>query len=272
MKLFYRISDKSYEKPKLPGANKEICLMNFVSVFKDFIFNESNLTIIADRCDRKTIGMLNSSGFNVVITDKGNAGSFLVAMQMALDFSDDEIVYFCEDDYLHLHNSCKLINEGLKRSDYVTLYDHPDKYTRHYNGGEYSKVIKTDSSHWRFTASTCMTFATKIKTIREDKDIWLEHTSGNHPWDHKIFVDLGKKGRKLAVSIPGAACHTDLTFSGMIGKNLIEPWAIEMMTSHINEEIKLIENDSSDRLAAMTKAGWDRLIALDAIKFNLKAA
>lgn len=270
MKLYYRISDKSYEKPKLAGATKEVCLMNFLSVFNVPIFqkDDCNLTIVADRCERKTMKMLNETGLKIVMTDKGNAGSFLAALEIALENNDDEFVYFCEDDYLHKHNSYELLNEIYKRVDYVTLYDHPDKYTRYYNGGEHSKVIKTNSSHWRFTASTCMTFGAKVKTLREDKEVWHAHTNNNHPWDHKIFTDLAKKNRKLAVSIPGAACHTDLTFSGMIGKTLIEPWAIEMMISRLEDEIKLMSPDISDLKS--NKTGWDKLILLDAIMFDLK--
>lgn len=278
MKLYYRISDKSYQKPKLMGATKEVCLMNFVSVFGNVIFGPdsqalqpaddfvSPLHLVADRCERTTVAMLTETGLPLTLTDKGNAGSFMAAFDMACHHPDDELVYFCEDDYLHLPAAPALLEEGIKRADYVTLYDHPDKYTRFYNGGEYSKVIRTNSSHWRYTASTCMTFAAKVKTLKEDAAIWMKHTTGDHPWDHKIFVELGKEaGRKLAVSIPGAACHTDLTFSGMIGKTLIEPWAIDMMIGSLEEQL-LQAGSSVDK----GKTGWDRLVALDAMLFDIK--
>jgi hypothetical protein len=253
------------------GATKEVCLMNFVDVFNESIFGQASpsMCIIADRCERKTVGMLNETGIPVILSDNGNAGSFLLALQHAVEnYPEDELIYFCEDDYLHLHKSPKLLEEGIRRTDYVTLYDHPDKYTRYYNGGEYSKVIKTESSHWRSTASTCMTFGAKVKTLKEDIDTWKEHASGSHPWDHKIFTDLAKKGRKLLAPIPGAACHTDLTFSGMIGKTLIEPWAIEMM-------IKLMEDELSQEkeyVETINKSGWERLVALDALRLQTKKA
>lgn len=55
-----------------------------------------------------------------------------------------------------------------------------------------------------------MTFGTLVKTLREDKEIWWQHTGEITPNDHQIFVDLGKKGRKLILPIPGVACHTAL--------------------------------------------------------------
>ena len=173
-----------------------------------------------------------------------------------------------EDDYLHRAESVSLLQEGIKRADYVTLYDHPDKYTRHYDGGEFSKVIKTASSHWRYTTSTCMTFASKVKTLKQDMDVWKEFTSGDHPYDHFVFKKLtDERKRRLSVCIPGAACHTDLTFSASVNQILIDPWAIEMM---IQQREKDLENSSSDfkemkNSFLKQKTGWEKLIALDAL-------
>ena len=69
-------------------------------------------------------------------------------------------------------------------ADYVTLYDHPDKYMDHdkggpnpyiSNGGEVTRLVKTDNSHWKLTNSTTMTFASKVNTLKQDRDIWMKH-------------------------------------------------------------------------------------------------
>lgn len=201
MKLYYRISDSSYNKPKLIGATKKACLINFVKCFHKVIFNgptyHSNklpLTIIADNCNEETLDFLNQLDMPVIRTNYGNAGSLIHSLKIAISESlvDEEIVYFCEDDYLHLPKSPLLLEEGIKRSDYITLYDHPDKYRFEYSGGEFSKVIKTNSSHWRYTVSTCMTFGTTIGKLKEDISIWEKHTEGSHPHDHHIFSELKK--------------------------------------------------------------------------------
>jgi hypothetical protein len=273
MKLYYRISDNSYEKQKLMGTTKEVCLANFCKAFVDVIFaNMSNgqpppIRIIADRCNNNTMKLLHSTGLPVITTDYGNAGSLKAALDMAIkDEAEDELVYFCEDDYLHIGKSPTLLQEGIKRADYVTLYDHPDKYTRLYDGGEYSKVIKTDSSHWRYTTSTCMTFGTKVKTLKQDMDVWNEFISGDHPHDHFIFKKLTEeKRRRLAVCIPGAACHTDLTFSGKANHVLMEPWAIEMMIEQREKDIDCLEDREMKNALLKNRTGWERLIALDAL-------
>lgn len=273
MHLYYRISDKSYDKPKLIGATKEVCLMNFIKAFQEIIFGfdepkpdfQPPIRIIADRCERQTIKMLQSTGLPLTITDYGNAGSLFHAIEMAIEtHAEDELVYFCEDDYLHLPIAPKLLEQGIKRADYVSLYDHPDKYTRFYNHGEYSKVIKTKDSHWRHTASTCMTFGTKIETLKADLDVWKKHTSSSHPQDHLIFTELGKSGRKLIIPIPGAACHTDLWLSGNFGEILIDDWAINMMIYELQQELDSVPD------LPQNKIGWDLLVALDAIRLDLK--
>jgi hypothetical protein len=279
MHLYYRISDKSYDKPKLIGLTKENALMNFVGVFAKVIFGATEpppqdwrppLRILADRCERQTVKMLVNSGLPVTQTDLGNAGSLRKVIELAVEeCDDDDIIYNCEDDYLHLPKAPVLIEEGIKRADYVTLYDHPDKYTRHYNLGEYSKVIKTPSSHWRFTISTCMTFAARVKTLKEDFDLWMKHTEGHHPNDHFLFTDLSKKGRRLTVAIPGAACHCCMEYSVRVKQQLMEPWAIDMMIAELESQLTSPEGAELAQQTTAAKTGLDRLVALDAIRNHL---
>ena len=144
----------------------------------------------------------------------------------------------------------------------MTLYDHPDKYTPQYNGGEFSKVIKTNSSHWRYTISTCMTFGTKINTLKKDLDIWNKYIDKNHPEDHLIFSDLTKeKKRRLAVCIPGVADHTDLEYSNKVNKMLIQPWSIDFMIDELTNKI----GDLAQQSWIKNKQGLDKLMALDAV-------
>jgi hypothetical protein len=92
-----------------------------------------------------------------------------------------------------------------------------------YNGGEVGKVFKTKHTHWKHTASTTMTFATRVKTLKEDMDVWLKHTQTCHPHDHFAFTELKKsKGRTVACSIPGWSWHADLTESMKYGQLMFD--------------------------------------------------
>jgi hypothetical protein len=234
--IYYRVSDKSYPKVKLPGATKANCFWNFLDVF-----NMPRMEVIADHCTDQTLSMIPPS-IIVHQTELGNAGSLRFALDLAATQPDDEIVYFVEDDYLHRISfddltgaSMDLISEGLQIADYVTLYDHPDKYSSDYDGGEVCKVMRTKSTHWRTTVSTCMTFATTSKVIKEDRDVWNQWIKGIHPHDHQVFLALGKLGRRLVTCIPGRAVHIDSTWGGMTA---IEPWAVNDMIKKTLEAIQ----------------------------------
>jgi hypothetical protein len=266
MKIFYRISDESYVKDKLPGADKRRCLENFLSIFKP-----ADVTILADNCHTPLLDWLDAQNLNVHETNMGNAGSFLHALDMACNTDmDGEVIYFVEDDYLHLPDAPKILNEGL-RGDYVTLYDHPDKYGPLYNLGNdiESKVFRTPSSHWRTTISTCMTFAARVSTLKRDRGIFRENCVNNHPNDHEIFVELEKRGRMLVSSIPGAACHIDLTYSLSLGQFAIEPWAVEIIVKDARERLMTPATASIIEHAEKTLSGVELLSFLVALDGNM---
>lgn len=154
-----------------------------------------------------------------------------------MDLDADEIIYCSEDDYLHKPESPAIITEGLNYADYVTLYDHPDKYTPLYNFGENTKITRTFSCHWKNTISTCMTFGFKYQTLKEDFEIIQ-----NYPrtLDHNLFINLKQKGRILNSSIPGYACQMD-SFMNSSHANKTEKWAIDIL---INEGLSQLSEQN----------------------------
>lgn len=209
MKVYYRISDNSYKKEKMPGASKEVCLRNFIKHFPN-----SEITIIADNCCESTISMIKSiTNLPIIVTALSNASSFDYCLDLAIKNDLDCINYFVEEDYIHKNNSELAIEEGILRSDYVTLFDHPDKYESEYDYGETCKVFKTPNFTWRTTISTCMTFASKTSTLKKDEATFKRNLfNKTHPNDHIIFKDLRDKNRTLSLPIGGLAYHVDLTY------------------------------------------------------------
>ena len=99
-------------------------------------------------------------------THFGNSKSFIHAVEKALDFKEN-IVYFVEDDYYHRQDAPQLITEGLKVGDYITLYDHPDKYTKMYDYGEISKVLEIPLFTLEGNFSSNLDFASLILSVFE---------------------------------------------------------------------------------------------------------
>jgi hypothetical protein len=211
MKVIYRISDAGYSKVKPDYISNENCLKNFVSVF-----GNQNLHIIADNCSEDTLKMITKyvhpNSIETVSVGHG-AGTFNLALDMALGFDDETIVYFVENDYLHKPGSDKVLIEGLQIGyNYVALYDHPDKYMNGANpfvedGGEVTRVMLSESCHWKITNSTTMTFAAQVKTLREDESILREYTKGSYPRDFEMFLALREKQHGLITPIPGYSTH-----------------------------------------------------------------
>jgi len=100
---------------------------------------------------------------NTEIINCGNeAGSFLRTLEIveSRGYDDDTIIYFVEDDYLHRENWCEVLIEAFSLpTQYVSLYDHLDKYIDSGYDNLESKVFFTDSCHWRTVPSTCNTYA-----------------------------------------------------------------------------------------------------------------
>lgn len=215
MKIYYRISDKGRRDSKPDFITPESCLNNFCKHF-----DKTNITIIADNCEPSTIEMIYKyiPKPSVFITSLGNSGSFVFTLKMAVTYDnldDDTIVYMVEDDYLHYNGSYHILLEGFQYGDYVSLYDHPDKYMYNgvpnpyvHDGGEFTKVFLSENTHWKYTNSTTMTFASKIKTLRQDYDTIIQYCNQNIPLDFLMFCELiQKKSRKLVTPLPGRATH-----------------------------------------------------------------
>ena len=214
MKIIYRISDAGYNKVKPEYINNENCLANATKVFED-----CGWSIIADNVSVDTNNIIQRYVTRdcVLYTEKGNgAATFNLALDEALTYDDDEIVYFIENDYVHKPESQKILEEGFKLgASFVALYDHPDKYITPEDGGnpycqggaEDTRVYLTDSCHWKITNSTTMTFAAKVKTLKIVEPTLRAYTTGTYPQDFKMFLDLRKQGHLLVTPLPGYSTH-----------------------------------------------------------------
>jgi hypothetical protein len=217
MKIIYRISDIGYSKIKPDYINNENCLRNFCNIFFEHI---SDINIIADNCSESTIQMIKKyiDVINIEKVSIGNgAGTFNLALDKALKWDDNEIIYFVENDYIHLPNSPAIIKEGINLgAHYVTLYLHPDKFIPpllggnpevDLDGGYLTKIYRGETQLFGIFNSTTMTFASTVKTLKKDENILRKWTSGNHPNDFQMFLELREKNSILLCPLNTFSTH-----------------------------------------------------------------
>ena len=204
----------SQHKKRLPNFSKERCYYNLL---KTTSLEKANITFLLDTQYpmEEDHFIKKQKEFPVIEIKEGTeAGAFLRLLDYVLSLNLDEetILYFLEDDYLHRENWLNVLLEAFTLSgiDYVTLYDHRDKYFLEQYRELMSKIFVTASCHWRTIPSTTNTFSLKVKTLMRDLDIQRAFSQGQTiSRDHEKFCDITTRGGVLISSMPGWATHVE---------------------------------------------------------------
>lgn len=115
-----------------------------------------------------------------------------------------DYIYFVEDDYLHAPDAAKILMEGSDKFDLVTLYDHPDRYTRTDDVTKSHESVEiTKSCHWRTAESTTSTFGISRGLWKEVRTTAIE--CGAH--DRMFFRKLIERGYRLWTPMPAQSTH-----------------------------------------------------------------
>lgn len=143
---------------------------------------------------------------------KVNGGGDFKAFQQlqpyidSLNLEKDDLIYFLENDYLHVHGWADKVIELFKTYNglnYVSLYDHPDKYFLPQYENLVSKIIITKTHHWRTTPSTCGSFVITKEFYDQDKDILFTMEG-----DHNKFLWLAEHRQRFVLTpIPSLSTH-----------------------------------------------------------------
>lgn len=226
MHIIYRLCD-SPGKDRPEWFSKEKCLRNFLEVFAPS--GRHDCHFILDAVGAETSGMLARatqdhldpvSTFKLLhINEHHNARACRRAFEYALELKlpNDTILYFVEDDYLHLPEADRVIEEGIEDLvyGYVTCYDHPDKYMKDSlnhlvkHGGERTRVECGRRTHWKATNSTTMTFAVRQWTLVRDWPVIQQYLDGDCPRDFAMFRAVAATGQIVGSPIPGYATHVE---------------------------------------------------------------
>lgn len=128
------------------------------------------------------------------------------AKQLSEQCEEGDLFYFLENDYLHVYgwdDKVREIFSTYSNLDYVSLYDHNDKYFLPQYHDLVSKVFTTETHHWRTTPSTCGTYIVNKQILLADYDIPF-----TFPGDHAKFLHLNEtRGRFVITPIPGLSTH-----------------------------------------------------------------
>lgn len=137
----------------------------------------------------------------------------LVKADTAERIAPGDLVYLLENDYLHMPGWVDEV-AALKRQgvdwDYLTLYDHPDKYPdlcMHLDASRYrslpARLFATGHRHWRTTPSTCATYMLSRETFLHDHALLRLGL-----YDLRLFRLLTKLKRRTLISpLPAMSTH-----------------------------------------------------------------
>ena len=156
-----------------------------------------------------SINLNKSVKINIVYDSKEDMKSFWETVKIAHkdnSIVDGDLIYFLENDYMHVGGWVDKVLELFQTYnglDYVSLYDHNDKYFLPMYDNLTSKIFTSSSHHWRTTPSTCGSFITTKQRLNEDFDI-LSTMRG----DHNKWLWLNEnRSRFVFTPIPGLSTH-----------------------------------------------------------------
>jgi hypothetical protein len=180
----YRIYPLISRDPPIYKNNKlklsEICLESFKSSIKPL---KVKIWALLDNCpddytklfqERFRAEDLEIIHYNGI----GNEKTFEEQIKILLNQDCSNYIYFAEDDYFYLPNQFpKMVKFFKKFSDihFITPYDHLDYYFLPIHNYK-SKIILDQDKHWRTVGSTCLTFLTSKKVLKQTKNIFLKYS------------------------------------------------------------------------------------------------
>ena len=208
----YNVSGKGL-KYRPHWFDYEDCFKNLLSTIKDH--NNIKLNVIMDgKIKDNWISKYQQhyTTYEVEGGDMVKAGHamFNLLKNIKDTIDDKDLIYILENDYLHIEGWVEKIIDlfsSYKGLSYVSLYDHLDKYNVVEGGPDHSdlvsKIIVTDSHHWRTTPSACGSYVVPKTIFFEDVDDQIREVG-----DHNKWVYLQEhKSRFLLSPIPGLSTH-----------------------------------------------------------------
>lgn len=150
---------------------------------------------------------------------RGNQNSYITCLDHAKAISlqnqkSYDLFYFLEDDYYHSPSWSKILLDGYllacrDKRTIISLYDHPDRYTRRDDIDYGLELILGNNSHWRTSESTTCTWAITPEDYNEIYPT-ARHFGIN---DRQFFrTAIQNYGYRLITPIPSPATHLHIPY------------------------------------------------------------
>lgn len=176
----------------------EYCLKSFVEAFKDCDIKVVFLCAFCNSEYNDLIERIVPFEYEIIHTALDINASCLNQYDLFLKSGEDKVL-FQEYDYVWMPNTGQEVINATNHFDFVTPYDHLDKYTTELE--PYVRVV--GDRHWKQTVSTTATFATTKTNFERFNDLFYK-------WgylDHARWIEIGENGGKLFSPIPSIATH-----------------------------------------------------------------
>lgn len=238
--IFYRMCDivncvngqRPYQLSKKDIIDS--CFTSLIDSLKIYK-GEYNLTVIGDELSDERISFIKKydSKANIINEKFGNTLSLKKSFNLAENVNDNDIVFFCEDDYFFLPEAIKYLMNMFHQKDeylfdfknnYLFLFpwDSPKKYARVDDTSKKImpsyRIFVSEFCHWREITSTTYTLLCKVSTFKKYKDLFYKYAVGAK--DNKMSLELYTKDEVLLLSpIPSLSKHLNMTVMKPTNKN-----------------------------------------------------
>lgn len=202
----YNITGTDY-KNRPQWFNYEKCFINLLETIKDKSNIKLNIVMdgkVEDNWIKKYKELYNTYEFiggNIEIVTKS-----VYKIIKEYQCNNNDLIYILENDYLHIGGWDEKVIELYKTFNglnYISLYDHNDKYFAPQYEDLVSKIITTNSHHWRTTPSTCGSYIVPKHIFDDDYEIQTTIIG-----DHNKHIYLNEyKGRFILTPLPGLSTH-----------------------------------------------------------------
>ncbi len=240
--FLYRLYPKENSKNRPAFYSKELALKSFLAAYDKVVFNKRLIIALdASYLPVSYQAILSNTVYDIQFFGGiGNLKSYQRTIDLLESNMESDFFYISEDDYLYKHDALNEFSQAIcnfTHVDYITLYDHPDRYTRSDNqtpfGGD--KILVSANYHWRTVESTCMTFGGRLDSLKKDINTHKMPYETNYPHDRKLWHKLQGLGKyrwrfpkhRLIAPMPSLATHLEEKYLAPI-----VDW--EAIADHIN--------------------------------------